>query len=359
MRYYTELLNELRAGRTAPVYLFFGPETYLRGEAVKRMREMLLPGEAGEFNFNLLDGRETSMADIISLACATPFFAGKRLVLVHDATLFTGKKGDAPNAGDEPSPLLEYLAAPNPHTCLVFDAGESVDKSKKIYKKIAGMGKVVEFSLLKTGELSAWLDKRARLAGKSLAQAAAREILARVGNSLQALSVEINKLISYVGERDVITREDVEAVISSHPEEDIFAVLDAIGEKNPTRALAGIHRLFRQKHPPQLILSMAARQIRLILRTGEAIESGTRFADIADKIGIHPYVAKKMSAQQKNFDRGQLTRSLYWLHKLDVAIKSGQQEFLPGMEIFILDICRPAFSPPPPKHCPLCPESSG
>lgn len=359
MKYFLDLVRELKEGRIAPVYLFFGPEGYLRGEAVKRIREFLLAGEANDFNYTALDGEETSPAEIVSLARMTTFFSGKRLVVVKNARFFAGKKEkDSPGPEEEEdlsppavrsgeAPLLEYLASPNPETCLVFDAGEQVDRRKKIYRESARVGKVVQFSPLKHEELAAWLEKQVRQAGKSLAPGTAAALLARTGNSLQALSVEIQKLICYAGENSAITAKDVAAATPLHPEEDVFAVVDAIGERNPARAMSGIDRLIRQKHPPPAILGMVARQIRLILRTGEALRSGNDLGALAARIGMHPYVARKMAAQQKNFDRRQLITSLYRLHDLDAAVKSGRQEFLAGMEMFILDVCAKKRNPAP------------
>lgn len=343
MKYFVDLVNDLKAGRIAPVYLFFGPEVYLRREAVKRIRDIVLAGEADDFNFTILDGEEAPLTEIISQASMAPFIGGKRLVVVQNAVFFTGKKGADKSPDDDSgkmAPLLKCLASPNPGTCLVFDAGENADRRKRICREISKTGKVIEFSPLKPGDLSAWLDKQARLAGKTLAAGTSAEILARTGNSLQALSVEIRKLIAYSGESSIITPEDVAAVTPPHPEEDVFAVVDAIGDKKPARAIEGIARLVRLKHPPPVILAMVARQIRLILRAGEYLRSGTNFGDLASQLGVHPFVAKKMASQQKNFDRRQLLKSLQMLHDLDVAVKSGRQEFLPGMEMFILEVCR-------------------
>ncbi len=198
---------------------------------------------------------------------------------------------------------------------------------------------MIEFAPLKPAELTAWLEKQARQAGKTLGPGTAAEIMTRAGTGLQALSVEIHKLILYAGENSVITVKDVAAVTPPHPEEDVFAVVDAIGEMNPARAMAGIERLIRQKQPPPAILAMVARQIRLILRAGEALRSGGPPGNLASLIGVHPFVARKMAAQQKNFDRRRLIISLHRLHHLDVAVKTGRQDFLAGMEMFILDVC--------------------
>ena len=229
---------------------------------------------------------------------------------------------------------------PNPSTCLIFDAGDQVDKRKKTYREITKTGKVIEFTLLKVDQLKAWLEKQARQADKTIAPGAAEELLARVGNSLQALSMEIQKLILFTGDNKIITATDVTTVTPPPLDEDIFAVVDAIGERNPARAIAGIQRLLIQKQPPPAILAMVARQIRLILKVGEALRSGNQSVELASRMGIHPYVARKMASQQRNFNLQQLIFSLHRLHELDIALKKGYQEFLPGMEMFILDVCR-------------------
>ncbi|MFZ5649636.1 MAG: DNA polymerase III subunit delta [Bacillota bacterium] len=346
MKYFLDLVEDLKKGIIAPVYLFFGPEVYLRREAVKKVRDTLLPEGAGDFSHVTLDAGETPVSEIVSLALMSPLFSQRRLLVVKNAGFFSPDKsatdsGDEsrPHPGKEETRLLKYLASPNPDTCLVFDAGENVDRRKKTFKEISKTGKAIEFSLLRTDELTRWLDKQARLSGKSLAPGAAAEILARAGNTLQSLSQEIHKLISYAGESSSITPEDVAAATPPHPEEDVFAVVDAIGERNIKRAIEGINRLVRQKHPPPVILAMVARQIRLILRIGEAVRSGSQ-GEIIRRLGIHPYVARKISAQQKNFDRKQLIRSLSSLHHLDVGVKSGRQDFLPAMENLLINICR-------------------
>lgn len=349
MRYFIELVKDLKEGHLFPAYLFFGPESYLRREAVKRIREAILPGGADEFNYTTLDGEETQASEIASLASMSPLFSGKRLLVVNNARFFSRKKGSAESGKEEAAEaargdethILKYLADPSPDTCIIFNTGEEIDRRKKIFKEIARAGKAIEFTLLKAEDLTAWLDKQARLAGKSLAPGAAAEIIARSGNTLQALSMEIAKIISYTGTNRNITINDVLAVTPPNPEEDVFAVVDAIGGRNAARAIAGINRLVLQKQPPLAILAMVARQIRLILRAGEAIRSGIAAADLASRLGIHPFVARKIAAQQRNFNKDQLIRALVVLHGLDSAVKSGKQEFLPGMEAIILGLCSP------------------
>ncbi len=344
MEYFTNLLKELKDGKLYPVYLFYGPETYLRKEAIRRIQEFLHPLD--DFNFTEVDGERTSSHEIVSLARTMPFLFSKRLVVVKNIKSFDTNKTSQVSE-DEPKkikaeemPLINYLESPNPSACVIFQAGEHVDKRKKIYKSILGTGKAIEFSLLKNHHLCSWIEKKAREAGKIINPTVASEILLRTGNKLQALSLEIEKIISYTGDSNVILMEDVAVVTPMPIEDNIFAVVDAIGSKKPAQALAGIESLIKQKHQPPVIMSMIARQIRLILKAGDALCSGTKVHDLAALLGVHPYVAKKVAHQQKNFNRQLLINSIHSLHALDVSVKSGEKDFLPGIKSFILDICR-------------------
>lgn len=360
MKYYINLLDTLKRGETAPVYLFHGPEAYLRQQALERFREALLTGGAEDFNLNKIDGREVSVKDIVSLAETAPFFTEKRLIIVNDPPHFRsakkkGAKEDEieesitdenkhsgnPNKKKPPEDdvLINYIASPMPSTCIIFNTSETVDKRKKIYRAIEKNGRVVEFSLLKPRELIKWLEKQSRLAGKQIEAEAAEILLERAGHSLLALHSEINKLIDYAGESAHITREHVIKVTPIPLEEDIFKVVDAIGGKKPGLALAGIRDLLLARQPPQVILTMVARQFRLLLQVKEALAEGCPPGELAGKTGIHPFVARKIHSQVKNFSFDNLVKALHSLQEADLAVKTGRMEFLPAMEMLIIEIC--------------------
>ncbi len=143
MKYFVDLVKDLNAGRIAPVYLFFGPESYLRREAVKRIGDTLLSGGSDDIDYTAVDAEKTTLGDIVSLARMVPFLAEKRLLVVKNAVFFASRKAVPDNAAhdqeEEPAAvrgeealLLKYIASPNPGACIVFDAGEQVDRRKKI-----------------------------------------------------------------------------------------------------------------------------------------------------------------------------------------------------------------------------------
>lgn len=340
MKYFTDLLEAVKNRDFAPVYLFHGPEAYLRRLAVEKIREALLDDDNRDFNLTRLDGEKSGISEIISAAETAPFFSGKRLLIIDSPAVFRASpgKGRAPEetAGreeeetnkpggktpGEEEALINYIASPMPSTCVIFNTPDQVDKRKKIYKSVEKHGKTVEFALLKPADIRKWLDKQARLAGKKLEPAAAGALLDRVGQDLTALHAEISKLIDYAGQAPVIKLADVNLLTAVPLEENIFNVVDALGEKKPDKAVSGIRDLLLARQPPQYILSMVARQFRLLLQVKEALSRGCSFGDLASATGIHPFVAKKLYQQCKGFDINLLIRALHSLQEIDAGVKT-------------------------------------
>ncbi|MGQ9824689.1 MAG: DNA polymerase III subunit delta, partial [Desulfotomaculales bacterium] len=184
---YQVFLKKLEKGQFAPVYLFSGEEDYLRAQACRELAGRLLPGEAAQFNLDLVDGEETPLEEVVALTRTAPFFGARRVVIVRHAPYFAGrgKKAAAPGDRDAAgSPegakeavsageksLLEYLRNPSKTVCLVFETGLPADRGKKIFQAVKAAGEVIEFTRPKKEELVGWLLRRAAREGKKMAPA--------------------------------------------------------------------------------------------------------------------------------------------------------------------------------------------
>jgi DNA polymerase-3 subunit delta len=180
--------------------------------------------------------------------------------------------------------------------------------------------------------------KRAGQWGRRFAPGAANALLDIAGPSLLALSSEIEKLINYTAGREVITTEEIHLMCPPRLEENIFVVVDAVGNRRYREALAGIEDMLAAKEPPLKILSMIARQFRILLMVRDLNERGCPAREITEKLKIHPFVAQKAAAQSRNFSKPLLIRALTALSELDVGVKTGRMEFYPAMETFLLTL---------------------
>ncbi|MCL6634643.1 MAG: DNA polymerase III subunit delta [Peptococcaceae bacterium] len=349
MNYFIELLNSLKRGVISPVYLFYGEEGYLREQAVSRFKQYFAGHGDAVLNYDLVDGETATPAEIVARAETLPFSGAKRLVVVKNPTFFKpsargagGEYVEGENGAGAPAkeaPLLDYLKNPLASTCLIFTTGDPVDKRKRLFRAVQKSGRAVEFTWLSRGELARWLLQRAQKEGRRFAPGAADALLDAAGPSLQRLVLELEKLINYTAGREAITPDDVRELCPPRPEESIFTIVDAAGNRRCGKALAGIKELLAAKEPPLKILAMIARQFRLLLQVHDLLERGCPARAIPEKLGVHPYLARKVVAQSKNYDRRVLIDAVKQLSELDVAVKTGRQEFYPAVETFLLRLC--------------------
>lgn len=162
--------------------------------------------------------------------------------------------------------------------CLIFTA-ESVDKRKKIYKVIAEAGVVHEFvRVKKEGVRKEMLQKEAQKllesCGKKMSPAAWNALGRKTGFDFRRSMSELEKLISFVGDRTLVDKDDVEEAVGRTKEDDIFALTNALSEKNQLAALDALKNLLDQGNPHMLILTMITREIRLLLQARTLVDSG-------------------------------------------------------------------------------------
>jgi len=337
---YIALNNSLQRGVISPVYLFYGEETYLRNQYLERFKA-LIPEEYRDFNLDIVDGRETGIGAVLSIAATLPFFSDKRLVIVKHADFFKARRkakkgmvseadeqdsgeGDREQEAERGAALLEYLDNPLESTCLIFCA-ESIDKKRSIYKRIEQVGQVVEFAPLKNRDLSQWIERMAGKVGKSIEQAAVAGLVTAVGNNLQQLSTELEKLACHT-RTGVITAADVDLMVSKTAELSIFELVDAVGERKYQKALRMAREMVFLGEPVIRILFMIARQFRLLLRARSFCDGGASDRQAAAELQIHPYVAQKCVRQARNFTMSELQLAMEKILAADYDIKTGRQE---------------------------------
>jgi DNA polymerase-3 subunit delta len=351
MQYYTELLNSLKRGVLAPIYLFYGEEGYLREQAVRRFIEFFASDEEDDFNCELIDGETTEPAEIVALAETVPFFSDKRLVIVKNPWFFRAKAGDkgTTSAGTGKKPkkestsnqenlLLNYLGNPLTSTCLIFTTGELPDKRRKLFKSIKKNGRTIEFTYLKKGDINRWLHQKGRERGKEIEKGAAEFLIDAVGPSLHNLHNELEKLCSFTAGGQDIKLVDVEQLVTPLLEDNIFAVVDAIGHQRSWEALRGIKELLAAKEPPLRLLSMIARQFRLLLQVRDLTDRGYVPREIISQLKLPPYVYQKIAAQTGNFSQPLLIEAITAISRLEMDLKSGRQEFYPALETYLLKL---------------------
>ena len=207
------------------VYLLFGDEPFLVNSYKKRLREAIAGDDT--MNYNYFEGKGPDVKEIISLADTMPFFAERRLVLIDGSGFF---KSSAPEE------LVNYIPEIPESTCMVFVENE-VDKRNKLYKKVKDNGYAAELKKQDADQLMRWAAGILSKDGKKITRQVMEYFMERTGDDMENIRMELEKLICYTMGREVITKEDVEAVGTVHVTNRIFEMVTAIVAGNTRKAM--------------------------------------------------------------------------------------------------------------------------
>lgn len=325
-----EFNKAVSRGDISPLYYFHGDEPYLMERAVKRLTDLVVPPDFRDFNLDVFYGNECKGDEIASVAQTLPMFADRRMVIVK-------------RAGDLSAAALEILAAcavdPPSTTCLVF-VGEKVDQRKKFFQELKKKGELVECKRPYENQLGAFIREEAKGLGKRIEPAAAEMLVYLVGSNLGELTTQLEKVALYVGQREAITIGDVRGIVSDTKVESVFDLANAMGERDPAKALRSLATILRDGEAPLMLLAMIARHFRQLWRVRDLMAQKVAQQDISRLAGINPYFLKGVMAQARNFGTHELKRVFESLYAADLELKGGGSR-RPAliMERLVMDVC--------------------
>ena len=323
------LLSEAATGEFSPVYLITG-ESLLVKEARSGLEEKALSGGLPEFNLTRFQSSTHSMEEILAAACTLPMMGPKRVVTVEWETSLDDKT--APG-------LAGYIEECVPTTVLLITAGKA-DGRSKVVKRIKSVGTSVHFGALKPRDAVDWLKAEASRKGYGIQHDAAALLVDEVGVDLLTLSSSLGKLVAFVGEQRPIARGDIEQAVERTREEVIWDLTDSVGRKNLFKALETVDGLLEAGQSPIMLVGLLARHFRQLWQVMEGLQQGGTPDSIAKQQGIHPFVAKKLSAQASAFSPYAMPVLFDALYEADKNLKSSRLAQSLILESLLIQLCR-------------------
>ena len=305
------------------VYLLFGDEPFLVNSYKKRLREAITGDDT--MNYNYFEGKGPDVKEIISLADTMPFFAERRLVLIDGSGFF---KSSAPEE------LVNYIPEIPESTCMVFVESE-VDKRNKLYKKVKDNGYAAELKKQDADQLMRWAAGILSKDGKKITRQVMEYFMERTGDDMENIRMELEKLICYTMGREVITKEDVEAVGTVHVTNRIFEMVTAIVAGNTRKAMDLYEDLLTLKEPPMRIMFLIAKQFNQLLQVKELAGKGAQKSEIASRVKVPPFVAGKLMAQARAFTREQILSYVEFCVDAEESVKTGRLSDRLAVELLI------------------------
>lgn len=307
------------------IYLVNGDDEFaIAGFIADLLSRLGDPGLAA-MNTTRLDGRAINPDELLGVAAQMPFLAPRRIVILEHplARLAT------PEAQQK---FLGIMAKIPPSTALLLvEYRLLTEKKERKEGKIHWLekwalgepGRVKLYTYTVPKDITGWILKQAEVHGGRFDRDAASLLAGLAGGDPRLADQEIEKLLAFVNYQRPVQLEDVESLTANSSQGDIFALVDALGGQQGQRALGLLQRLLEQDDPAS-IFAMIVRQFRLVLQAREALDRSGPAVNIAKELGLHLYVAEKVTAQARKFSLSDLELIYRKLLAIDYAVKSGE-----------------------------------
>lgn len=302
------------------VYVLYGTIDYL----INKKKDELLDST----NISKYDLTTDDLDIIIKDARSMSLFGDKKIIVIDNAIIFTGKNGiDTTN-------LEKYLNDINSETILIFIVhNEKLDERKKITKLVKKIGTVFEYNSSDNIEIVKKMFGNYKINEDTI-----KYLINRVGDNITLLSNEIEKIKIYKNDDLNISIDDINNLTSKSLEINNFKLISAIIDKNKSLAIKLYNERIKLNEEPIAVIIALANQIRIMYQVKQLYMLGYTENKIASFLGIHPYRVKLANINAKHYDSNLLLDYLYQLSNLDINIKLGNIDKTLALELFILSL---------------------
>jgi DNA polymerase-3 subunit delta len=305
----------------AAVYLITGTDRPKVTRALRRLRERV-----GEAATEILSAQEASGEDVTAACNALGLFTVEhRLVVVENVERWKAADLKALDA---------YLKGPAPTTVLAL-VGDEVKRDSALAKAVGNAGEILVFDLPKRGrkaDLPRWIEGQLKERGVVIDPDAARALVDLVGDDVNELATEVDKLATWangerIGEREVLD------LVPARAETPPFDLTDAWGRRDVGATLAASERIVERSGDATRdvflrISGLLTAHVGRVRDCRRLDAEGVPPSTAAERLKRNRFYVQKLFEQAGNFSEEELDAAIVRLAQLDLALKGGSK--LPG-----------------------------
>ena len=299
-----KIIGEWKKKLYKPIYWLEGEENYYIDKVMDFAEHHILPESEASFNLTVFYGRDANWADVVNACCRYPMFAERQVVLLKEAQQMR-----------DIEKLESYIEKPLTSTIFVVSyKDKKVDGRSRLAKLLKEKGVMLSTKKMYENQLPEWTSELIQSKGYGITQKALYLLVDHIGNDLNRIDNEVNKMLVNLATRKNITEDDIEKYVGVSKEYNPFELQDALAKKDVTKAIRIIQYFEANPKagPIQLILPTL---YNLFSKTYMIFGQSARDEKtIATNIGVNPYFMKDYLIAQKNYGYEGIENALLLLH---------------------------------------------
>ncbi len=243
-----ELKKQIQEGKMSNCYLFYGSEDYLKQFYTTKICSKFVTVGSETFSLRKYDGKDNTLDEVLEGADSMPFMSEYCVVIARDFPLDS-------LTNDDKEKLTAFLDN-QPDTSITIFWMDSIEvqpktaKWKWVVDSFSKKAVAIDFAKPTIRELKKIICAYAKKQGCLLGDNSANYLIELVGDGLNVLFNEVEKLCNFAGQGNEITREHIDATAVRSLEARVFDLSKLIFNHNPQGALELLHNLMLQKAEP-------------------------------------------------------------------------------------------------------------
>lgn len=328
------------------IQLIYGEDDVGVDEALAELMGDAGPEDLRDINCSVLRAEDLSPNDVIAAAFTVPFMAERRVVVVKGLMSRFERGGRRRNSGDsngsgrnplgEWSDLIEQLPSMPPTTHLAFVDGP-VARNNPLLRRLTPISESREFPLPRERDMPSWIAARATSLGIQIQPSACAVLADAVGRRPRLIDSELRKLAIFAEGRQVAV-EDVREMVAYVREANIFQAVDAIVDRRTGPALQLVRRIVEDGSPVAYLMTMIARQVRLLLVAKDMQTQGLSRGDINQRLRLPGWVLDRTLTQAGRMSQAYLEYIHDQLVETDLKLKTTPIDEQLAVELLIAQL---------------------
>lgn len=314
---YTEILRDIKSGTFAPVYFLQGEETFFIDNIIENIETSALDESQRSFNQIILYGKETTLTDVIGAARRYPMMGERQVVIVKEAQEMRDWTKE-----DKQTLVINYLENPLASTVLVFGYKyKSVDKRTKFGKVVEKNSVFLNSKKLYDNQVPDWIRSYSNSKAVKIEDGAVMMLSENIGNNLQRLANEVEKLLLNVKDGQEINAGMVQRYVGISKDYNIFELQKALSSMNKLKAhkIADYFASNPSNNPLVLTIYSLFSYFSKLLLVHHSDNKNDRA--IASLIGVNPFFVKEYLQAARNYPVHKVAQNIKYLHEADMQSK--------------------------------------
>ncbi len=277
------------------------------------------------YNIDDIDG-------IINEASTIGMFSLNKFIIINMDSYFKDKK-NIPNIN-----LLEnYFDSYNSNSYLVFVCNsDSIDSRKKIVNLIKKYG-IIKKLEVNDNYLNDYVNNYLKDNGYKINNGDVVYFINRVGNNINNVTNELDKLMLYKINDKIINRNDIDLLTVENIDDSIYDLVNCILKNDNEKAIKLYNNFIDNGMDVNQIVAIIAAQIRLLYQVKRLYNSGKSNDEIAKILEFKSvYRVKYLLSDSYYYSESDLVKYLSKLADIDNAIKTSNGDGNMLMQLFIV-----------------------